>query len=592
LQAISSSFATTSSYALTAQTLLGSVVSASYSSTSSYALNADLLDGKDSTIFATTGSNTFIGNQIITGSILMSGSSFISGVDYVDFDTTASNAGAVGRLKWNDTDGTLDIGLKGGNVTLQIGQEEVARVVNKTGANLLEADYYVVRVRSVAEGGAQGQRLAVVLAQANNDANSATTLGVVTENIDNNQEGFITLSGQVRNINTTGTLQGETWVDGDLLYLSPTTPGHLTNIKPQAPQHMVIVGYVEYAHINQGKIFVKVDNGYELDELHNVAINTGSLSSGDLLIRSGSVWVNSKQLTGSYAITGSLNATSFSGSLQGTATTASYVQNAQSASYVLNAVSASYVLSSSFATTSSYALTAQTLLGSVVSASYAVTASLAQSVQFEGKPLSAGWPNNYIIPAKLTTPIISLAGSSTTDTSANIRYYPIQLSRDTLISSIGALVRGTLAANTGSYRLGIYNSTEASVLLAQGSTALPGTLLADYGLISQISTSQAFVQIAISDINRPTLKKGEIYWLAISPSGSTTQALGPSNATAWSDYFGIIPSTTTVASYIGLSVTADGGAALPNPANTSSIALLSTTNMKGFPILKITGSVV
>ena len=227
-----------------------------------------------------------------------------------------------------------------------------------------------------------------------------------------------------------------------------------------------------------------------------------------------------------------------------------------------------------------------------MSASYAVTASLAQSVAFEGKPLSAGWPNNYTIPAKLTTPIISLAGVTTTDTIANIRYYPIQLSRDTLISSIGALVRGTLAANTGSYRLGIYNSIEASTPLVQGSTALPGTLLADYGLISQIGTAQAFVQIAIADVNRPTLKKGEIYWLAISPSGSTTQALGPPNATAWSDYFGVTPSTTTVASYIGLSVTADGGTALPNPANTSSIALLSTTNMKGFPILKITGSIV
>jgi hypothetical protein len=364
-----SSFAVTSSYSLQA-------LSASYAQTASYSRDLQ-----------------------ISGSI--------NNVDYIDFNTgSVVTQPTPGRLSWNDTEGTLDIGLKGGNVTLQIGQEEVARVVNKTGGNLLEADYRVVRIRSVSEGGAQGGRLAIVLAQGNNDDNSATTLGVVTENIDVNQEGFITLSGQVRKINTTGTLQGETWTDGDVLYLSPTIPGYLTNIKPQAPQHTVIVGFVEYAHANNGKIFVKIDNGYEIDELHNVLINTGSLTSGQLLVRSGSVWINSNQLTGSYGLTGSLQATSFTGSLFGTssyatnaltasylsgyvspfpftgsalitgslgitgslnvtqgitgslfgtsswaenAITASYVQNAQTASYVLQAVSSSFAITASFA---------------------------------------------------------------------------------------------------------------------------------------------------------------------------------------------------------------------------------------------------
>ncbi len=260
-----------------------------------------------------------------------------------------SGSNAASRLVWNNTDGTLDLGLKGGNVILQIGQEQVVRVVNKTGANLLESEYKVVRVRDVSEGGAQGQRLAVVLAQGNNDANSATTIGIVTENIDVNQEGFITTFGLVRGINTTGVLQGETWTDGDMLYLSPTIPGSITNIKPIAPNHTVILGYVVYAHNNQGKIFVKVDNGYEIDELHNVRITTASLTPGQLLVRSGSastgVWINTNQLTGSYGLTGSLNATSFTGSLHGTA---SWAFNAQTSSYVLNAVSASYTQTSSY----------------------------------------------------------------------------------------------------------------------------------------------------------------------------------------------------------------------------------------------------
>ena len=107
----------------------------------------------------------------------------------LELDQTPTGTAGVAVMRWNDQDGTADLGLKGGNVTLQVGQEQVTRVVNKTGVNLLEANYQAVRV-----DGAQGNRLKVALAQANNDANSADTLGLVTETINNNQEGFVTVS--------------------------------------------------------------------------------------------------------------------------------------------------------------------------------------------------------------------------------------------------------------------------------------------------------------------------------------------------------------------------------------------------------------
>jgi hypothetical protein len=213
----------------------------------------------------------------------------------VEFDQTPTGTSGVAVMRWNDTDGTLDLGLKGGNVTLQVGQEQVVRVVNKTATNvnLLEANYQAVRVT-----GAQGQRLKVDLAQATNDTLSAETIGLVTETINNNQQGFITTSGLVRGINTTGSLQGETWADGDIVYLSPTTAGNITNIKPTAPNHLVIIGYVVYAHNTQGSIYVKVDNGYELEELHNVTstnyttpIDTDSVLTYDV---TNSIW---KRLT-------------------------------------------------------------------------------------------------------------------------------------------------------------------------------------------------------------------------------------------------------------------------------------------------------
>jgi len=212
----------------------------------------------------------------------------------LEFDNTPTDIPTnSGSVYYNDTDGTLDLILKGSNVKLQIGQEQVVRVVNKTATNinLLQSNYQAVRVT-----GAQGQRMKVDLAQATNDLLSAETIGLVTETINNNQEGFITTSGLVRNINTTGSLQSETetWADGDILYLSPTVAGSLTNVKPVAPNHLVVMGYVISAHATQGSIFVKVDNGYELDELHNVKIDTPLNNQGLVYNSTLQVWENKK----------------------------------------------------------------------------------------------------------------------------------------------------------------------------------------------------------------------------------------------------------------------------------------------------------
>lgn len=195
----------------------------------------------------------------------------IVNIDKLSFSQITISDVVAGELSWNPQEGTLDLGLAGNAVKLQIGQENIVRVVNKTVPLInLEKQY----IRAVKISGATGQRLSVSLAQANNDLNSATTIGLVAEDIPINNEGFIVTYGLLRDIDTTGALVGETWNDGDVLYLSPFAPGKVTNIKPTAPDHLVIIGYVEYAHGVHGKIFVKVDNGYELNELHDVAYPT------------------------------------------------------------------------------------------------------------------------------------------------------------------------------------------------------------------------------------------------------------------------------------------------------------------------------
>lgn len=208
----------------------------------------------------------------------------ISTADYIDIDTAATPTGAVARMRWDDGNGTLQIGMKGGNVNLQVGQEMLARVYNDSGAALTDGQIVYI-------SGSQGNRIAVKLANANSEATSAGTLGMVTEPIAIGAEGFINLMGVVNRLNTSALTAGQ------LVYLS-TTAGAYTTTAPLPPNHRVIVGYVERVHATVGSIYVKVDNGYELEELHNVSIT--SLANNDILQyeSASSLWKNVAALNG------------------------------------------------------------------------------------------------------------------------------------------------------------------------------------------------------------------------------------------------------------------------------------------------------
>jgi hypothetical protein len=205
--------------------------------------------------------------------------------DKLSFDTAAAATAGVGEMAWDDGNGTAGIGLKGGNVTLQVGQELVARVYNDSGAAL--SDGQIVYI-----SGAQGNRIAVKLAKADSETTSAGTLGMVTEAIASGAEGFITLMGTVNKLNTNGLTAGS------LLYLSAATAGAYTATPPTAPNHRVTIGYVERVDNIVGSVYVKVDNGYELDELHNVLIT--SAASGNTLIYDAvaGVWKNANLTDG------------------------------------------------------------------------------------------------------------------------------------------------------------------------------------------------------------------------------------------------------------------------------------------------------
>lgn len=178
----------------------------------------------------------------------------------VDFDTADTIANATGRLKWDDGEGTLSLGLKGGNLDLQIGQENIALCYNGTGSEITKGSVVYI-------SGAQGQRPSISLADADTEATSSKTFGIVAENILNGAEGFVATFGVVPGLNTSG------FTAGQALWLS-STAGQLTNVRPTQPAHSVFIGYCLHVNESSGRIFVNPQNGYEIEELHNVLIST------------------------------------------------------------------------------------------------------------------------------------------------------------------------------------------------------------------------------------------------------------------------------------------------------------------------------
>ncbi len=234
----------------------------------------------------------------VSGTVHLSGS--LINVSHIDFSTSSYSTNAPARITWNPDFGTLDLGVVGGNVNLSWGLEVAAYVVNGEADTLVDGEVVYM-------SGSRGDKPKVYRASSLTELTSTKTFGVVTEPILSNQLGYVTTQGVVNGLNLSS------FNPGDAVWLG-TTPGTFTATKPQAPTHSVFVGIVQRANAGDGQLYVRVQNGYEIDELHNVRI-TNPLN-GQLLTynQAQQIWVNGNTLSGSYFVSGSIQATAFTGS--------------------------------------------------------------------------------------------------------------------------------------------------------------------------------------------------------------------------------------------------------------------------------------
>jgi hypothetical protein len=314
--------------------------------------------------------------------------------------------------------------------------------------------------------GATGNRPLITLAQANNDANSAQTMGFTKTAIANNGFGYVIVRGELENIDTSALTEGVQ------LYLSPTTAGTWTTTKPSAPQHLVYVGIVVRAHPTQGIILVAVQNGYELNELHDVKIT--SVSNGQVLKYDSAqnLWVNATDSAGVAwgGITGTLSSqTDLQSALDGkysTTNPAGYITSSALTPYLTSATAAS---------------TYQTIAGM---SSY-LTTSAAASTYY---PLS-GNPSGFLTSSSLTgyateSWVTTALGSYLTTSAASSTY----LSKADNLASVAST--STARSNLG---LGSLDTPTFAGVNVPGS----GTSVANLGATSLTINQQGYGQFTI-----------------------------------------------------------------------------------------------
>ncbi len=170
----------------------------------------------------------------------------ITNVETIQFDTTFADGAAEGRMQWDIENQTFSVGMPGGNVNGQGFMEEFLPR-SKASGNILNGN--MVKI-----AGAVGSNPIVDVADPDSIA-TVGAIGMATEDIDNNQFGYITTRGLVRG--------SETQPIDTSAFPPPTTlflddDGKFTDVRPEAPRFSAFIGSVIRQHAKLGEIYVTI----------------------------------------------------------------------------------------------------------------------------------------------------------------------------------------------------------------------------------------------------------------------------------------------------------------------------------------------
>lgn len=399
----------------------------------------------------------------------------------------------------------------------------------------------ITKGQPVYVSGGVGDRIKVKLAYNTSDATSAQTIGIVlSTSIATNQKGLVIVQGQLDGLSLFPT---STWADGDYIYLGATA-GTITNVKPHAPNHLVYLGYVTTASNGAaGRWYVKVQNGYEMDELHNVSAQTPSNNDGLFYNTTTSLW-ESKSIPTALGYTPVTNARTISttspltggGDLSANRTLAINQATTSADGYLsstdwntFNGKQAALVSGTNIKTINSSSIlgsgnlavgtvTSVTGTAPVVSSGGTTPAisMAAAATGTDGYLTSTDWntfngriisPWTYRKTGRWWTPSNNaLSIGSLTNAANSIKYQAVIIDRDITITQLGIAVV-TIAGAGQTCRIGIYSNDSTNTL--------PLTRLVDSGTLALDSTGTKTVTgLSVS------LTKG-LYWFAYFSNAST-----------------------------------------------------------------------